>query len=260
MAGGNDSRPSNVGTAQRPSATASMDQYAKAHDLQPQYQVVLDVRGDQTLSSDGSSKIFPIIAALPHSYNLSLSSEWDTPFANMNLTEVINKKIFGDSTFAGQSLQSLANTATNLLGKATGVSTRLKGQSIKVWNGSSGLRFSLNLIFHANENTETDIRDKHIALLKLCAPSEYGIGGQILMQPGPVIAEQVWNEKSRKISLQLGTYLFFDNVIVHSVGSDVETLCDEKGIPIAMTISIEVETFYSSFTAQDIDRAFSGAW
>lgn len=260
MAGGNDSRPTNIGTAQRPSKTASMDQYAKAHGLEPQYQVVLDVRGDQTLSSDGSSKIFPIIAALPHSYNLSLSSEWSSPFANMNLADVAAKQIFGDATFKGFSLQTLAKEGANLLGKATGVSTRLKSQSIKVWDGSSGVRFSLNLIFHANENTETDIRDKHIALLKLCAPSETGPGGQILMQPGPVIAEQMWNEKSRKISLQLGTYLFFDNVVIHSVGSDIETLCDEKGIPIAMTINIEVETFYSSFTAQDIDRAFSGAW
>jgi hypothetical protein len=124
------------------------------------------------------------------------------------------------------------------------------------------MRFSLDLAFHAKTNAAADIRDKHIALLKLAAPSEWGPGGQLLMQPGPVIADLAlnsWNEKSRKISLQLGTYLFFDNVVIHSVGTDLETLCDENGTPIAMKVSLEVETFYSAFTAQDIDRAFKGS-
>lgn len=257
---GNDSRPSNVGTAQRPSATSAMQAFDNTYQIAPQYQIVLDVRGDQTLVSDGSgAKVFPIIAALPENYNLSLSADWDSPFQNMSATDVISKGVFGDSKFKGMSLQSIASGGANLLGKAMGVSSHLKAQSLKVWNGSSGVRFNFNMVFHAQTNAKTDIRDKHIALLKLVAPTETGPGGQILTQPGPVLVDSLWNEKSRKISLQLGTYLFFDNVIIHSVGADMETLCDADGTPIAMTVALDIETFYSSFSTQDIDRAFSGA-
>jgi hypothetical protein len=247
-------RATNIGTASRP----EQSEYASPRDIPEQYQVILDVRGDQTLHSDGSNdKVFPIVAALPEHYNVSLSSEWESPYANGSAVDFA-AQLAGNATYKGIKVQDIISKGSELLGQATGVSTRLKGQSLKVWNGSSGVRFSLDLTFHAKKDTIRDIRDKHMALLKLCAPSEHGPGGQILMQPGPIIANQVWDEKSRKISLQLGTYMYFDNVVIHSVGSDVETLCDKNGIPIAMTINIEVETFYSSFTVQDIDKAFKG--
>ena len=250
---GETNRATNIGSAKRPEESG----YTSPRKIKPQYQVVLDVRGDQTLLSDQSGKVFPIVAALPEHYNISLSSEWESPFANTSATDFA-ASFAGNTTYKGIKIQDVISKGSELLGQATGVSTRLKSQSLKVWSGSSGVRFSLDLTFHAKTNSETDIRDKHMALLKLCAPSEHGPGGQILMQPGPIIANQIWDEKSRKISLQLGTYMYFDNVIIHSVGGDIETLCYEKGIPIAMTINIEVETFYSSFTAQDIDLAFKG--
>lgn len=245
-----DSRPMNVGVAARP--TGAMQKYAASTGVVPQYQVVLDVRGDQTLTSDGNSKIFPIVAALPERYNLNFSSDWSSPFSNTTAAD------FAGKVAGGGAVGEAVKFGTNMLSKAVGVSTKLKSQSVQVWDGSSAFAMSLDLIFHAKTNTETDVRDKHLALLKLTAPSETGPGGQVLVQPGPIIADQVWNEKSRKISLQLGTYLYFDNVVIRNVGSDVETLCDEKGIPIGMTINIEVTTLYASFTAQDIERAFRG--
>lgn len=249
---GGDGRPSNLGTATRP--TSAAQSYGSVV-LGEQYQLVLHVRGDQTLDSD-NKKIFPIVAALPERYNINFSSNWSAPFANTDAVSFVADKAVGNRKVLGYSLKDAITYGTNLLSKATGVSTRLKSQSIQIWEGSSPLQFSVDLVFHARTNTETDVRDKHMALLKLAAPSEHGPGGQVLMQPGPIIADQVWDQNSRKISLQVGTYLYLDNVIISSVGSDIETLCDEKGIPIAMTINIEITSFFTSFTAQDIERAF----
>lgn len=252
MAGANsgDSRPSNLGTAIRPTGGGKV--YSASSVIPEQYRMTLDVRGDDTLTSDGS-KLFPIIAALPERYNINFSSDWNAPFSNTSATDFVKQAA------GGGVLGDALKYGADLIGKAVGVSTRLKSQSVQVWEGSSALSFSLDLIFNAKTNSEVDIRDKHLALLKLAAPSETGPGGEVLMQPGPVIADQLWNKKSRKISLQVGTYLFFDNVIIRNVGSDVETICDEKGIPLSITINIEITTLYASFTAQDIEKAFKGA-
>lgn len=240
----------NLGTAVRPPIGA---QSYGGVQLGEQYQLVLHVRGDTQLDSSGG-KIFPIVAALPERYNINFSSNWGAPFSNASVTDFA--KLAGNAKYKGVSIQDAITFGTNMLSKATGVSTRLKSQSVQVWEGSSPLQFSVDLIFHARTNSDTDVRDKHLALLKLAAPTEHGPGGQVLMQPGPIIVDQAWDGNSRKISLQIGKYLFLDNVVITSVGSDVETLCDEKGNPIAMTINIEVTSFYASFTAQDIQRAF----
>lgn len=248
-------RPSNVGTASRPTAAGNKG-YTSAPHIPPQYQLVLDVRGDDTLTSDGQGKIFPIVGAVPQHYNISLSSQWDAPYANTN---VFDKAAGGAAALAGGRVGAGINAVRNsgaggAIAGAFGVSTKLKSQTVQVWQGSSGLSFSFDLVFHAKTNSETDVRDKHIALLKLAAPSE-GPGG-ILLAPGPTLVDQIF--EGRKITLAIGTYIFLDNIVIKSVGTDIESLCDEKGIPIAMTINVEIESLYSSFTVQDIEKAFRG--
>jgi len=217
----------------------------------PHYQVRLEVRGgDQALTRTGG-KIFPIIAFLPERYNIDFSSQWSSPFSRTDIASAVGAAA---GKFGGIA-QAITQGAFNI----AGISTKLKAQSVQVWDSTSPMAFSIQMVFNAEENAATDVRDKHRALLKLCAPSE-GTAG-ILTQPGPTIASATGSAigisgDSRQIDLYIGSYLRLQNVIVTNVSSDISTLCDASGIPINMTIGLTVESFFSCFTSEDIDKMF----
>ncbi len=236
----------NPGSAARPKLTAVQagSEYAKGiSGVHPNYQVVIDVENDPVFEKDA---IFPIVANLPERYHIDFSSSWSNPFAK-NYVQDAASTVLGD----------LGGAAVGIASNVTGISTKLKSQSVQVWEQSSPLSFSIDLVFVAKTNSIKDIRDKHRALLKLAAPSELSQGGgQVLVQPGPVIVNTKITPGSRKISMTIGNYLFLDNVIVTNVSSDVSTLCDEQGVPQHMLINVGIASFYACFTTQDIDRAF----
>ena len=237
---------SQQGTASRPAD--SPNGHRDSGKIAQIYQIRLEVRGDKQLLSSGKN-IFPIVANLPERYSIDFSSSWSSPFAKSDLSSLAG--LAGGA--AGEAI------AAGALAVA-GISSKLKSQSVQVWDSTSPMSFSVQMIFNAETNSEADVRDKHRALLKLCAPSE-GPGG-VLFQPGPTIAGKVGDmlrtsDTSRNITLFLGRYIMLDNVIIKGVSSDVSTLCDIKGIPINMTINLQVESFYSSFTSEDIDKMFS---
>jgi hypothetical protein len=231
--------PENINTAVRPT-NVKVKQNAAGLEagIAPQYQLILNVTGDSGIG--GSKAGFPIVAALPERYNLSMSSEWDTPFAN---------KSIGDN-FGGGTLGGLIDVGMGALG----VGTRDKYQMAKVWQSSSGISLNLDFVFNAKTNTYRDVMNKHLAMLKLVAPTELWKG--MLGSPGPHLLGKSGDTEGRNITLQLGKYLLLDNMIVRSVSSDIQTLCGKDGIPHAMTINAELETFWSAVTAQDLEKYF----
>lgn len=245
---------SQIGTAIPPSAEASQRyRSGTSTEVSEAYQVRLDVRGgDKQLLSSGG-RIFPIVANLPERYNIDFSSSWSAPFSKSDISSVVGA--VGGAKF-GALGAAVAAGALNV----AGISSRLKSQSVQVWDSTSPMAFSIQMVFNAISNSSVDVRDKHRALLKLCAPSESAIG--VLTQPGPTVAGAVGSslglsEDSRKITLYIGKYLVLDNVIVTGVSSDVSTLCDINGIPINMTIGLQVQSFFSCFTSEDIDKMFN---
>lgn len=240
---------SSQNTAVAPGATASKYSTPSAN---PHYQVRLEVRGDQSLMKSGGN-IFPIVAYLPERYNIDFSSQWSSPFSRTDIASAVGAAA---GKYGGVA-QAITQGALNV----AGISTKLKAQSVQVWDSTSPMTFSIQMVFNAEENAATDVRDKHRALLKLCAPSEGTMG--VLSQPGPTIASSVGGAigisgDSRQIDLYVGSYLRLQNVIVTNVSSDVSTLCDSSGIPINMTIGLTVESFFSCFTSEDIDKMFGG--
>lgn len=216
----------------------------------PHYQVRLEVRGDQALTKTGG-KIFPIVAYLPERYNIDFSSQWSSPFGRNDLASA--------AAAASGKYGGMASMITQGALNIAGISTKLKAQSMQVWDSTSPMTFSIQMVFNADENAASDVRDKHRALLKLCAPSQNGLG--VLTQPGPTVASVSGAalgiaENSRQIDLYIGNYLKLQNVIVTNVSSDMSTLCDSAGIPINMTIGLTVESFFSCFTSEDIDKMF----
>lgn len=212
--------------------------------IDPAYLVTLDIRGDKTLDSSGS-KIFPIVGYLPETFNIAFSSNWEAPLEGSSLTGGLIQGLTGGR---------ISSEGADLASGAFGVPTRTKAQSFQIWKGSSAMNFSFEMVFHAQKNTNTEIRDKHIALLKLAAPKN--LAGTLL-PPGPSLAKGVLSANGG-VTLQIGKYLLLDNVVITSVGTDVQSRFDALGNPISLSISLSVSSFFTSFDHDDIDKMFAG--
>ena len=237
-----------VGTAERPRGEGGLA-------TNQHYQVVIRVTDDDSLTSAVGSTgeaIFPIRANLPERFHLELQSNWTMPFDVGTAGEVAGD-VAGAVGLGGAS--SFIQKGTDMGLAAAGYGNKIRGQMIQTWESTGSLELNLDLIFYAHSNTRREIKDRHLALLKLVAPSA-GEGG-VLKSPGPVLASGV--RSGRRIDLQIGTYLYMQDVIVRSVGSDMVSLLDDNGIPIAMSINLSVSTWNACISAEDLEEMFYGA-
>lgn len=230
-----------IGSAVRPAANSLMN-------VDRKYKLLIDVRGDEALLQGRS--VFPIEANLPERFHIEFSSNWTTPFANAGAGEMA----------AGLTGNAAVGSAVDGIAGAAGVGTKLRSQNIQVWESSSPLTLNLDLIFYAQENTEREIKEKQVALLKLTAPTTK-VGDEVLIAPGPRLLGNTMtsdNVEGRRITLYIGDYMVLNDVIVKSVGTDIVTLMDDNGIPIAMSINLGVETWNACVTADQIEAMFYG--
>lgn len=238
----------NQGTAAVPSDNSL--EHTRKFDVSRNYQVELSVRGDITKDSTGRN-IFPIVASLPERYHIEFSSNWSTPFSRSGVADAIASKTRGIVS---------ADMVQQAFG-AAGISDRLRMQSANIWESSSPMQFNVDFVFAAIDNSLTEIKDRHRALLKLSAPSQAGDGvalGNVLFAPGPTLAGNTFKTGPgyRMITLRLGNYITIENVVINSVSSDITTICDEDGTPLYATINVGIMSFFSCFTTQDIDKMF----
>jgi len=231
----------NVGNAVRPDSTSP-----QVGDM---YTVMIDVEGDEAVKSGGSA-VWPLRANIPERFHMELTSNWNMPFASAGAGELAES---GARAVGLGNSGAIGKGAEYALG-AAGVGTKLKAQSFQVWESTSPLQLNLDLVFYANENTNTEIKLRHLALLKLCAPSEMAGGGQVLLAPGPTLVGGAAG--GRKITIHIGQYLTFENVIITGVGGDIVTMFDSGGIPIAMTINLSFTTWNACITGSDLDKIF----
>ncbi len=233
---------SNINTAQAPGQPPK-----SPTGVNDRYLVTLDVQGNESLDTSGR-RIFPIVANLPERFNMQFASQWDSPFARTSLSDAASA-----ATKGAVSSETIAGVAG-----AFGIGRLNKYQTAQVWQSSSAMSFEIEMVFRAINNSATDVRDKHIALLKLAAPSL--IAGGLLHAPGPTLAGKTSSSidvgNSREITLTLGRYLKLRDVVITSVSSDVTCLFDADGIPQAMTIALGVQSFFACFTTDDIDGMF----
>ena len=219
------------------------------------YKIRLVVK-DPNLMPPGSSgdSLLSFEANLSERYHMSMSSQWNSPFAKSDLADMARDK--------GLNKTAAIISAGSAL---TGISTKTRGQSMQVWESSSPMSFSFDMKFMAASNTDAEIRQKHLLLLKLCAPSIVGGNGGaaraagILSAPGPTPVDALANWADvggRKITLYIGGYLKLDGVVIKSVSSDMTSLCGADGIPIGMNVQVEVESFFACYTVQDLDDLF----
>jgi len=230
----------NIGSAVRPDNGYSVPATSQHYD------VLLEVFGDEALiKPTGSSarKIFPIRAHLPERFHMELSSQWGQPFAQASAGGAADGLVAGSGQFVDAALG------------AAGIGNKTKSQHVHVWESTSPLQMNLDLVFYANENTEREVKERQLALLKLAAPTSEG---EVLKAPGPRLINNQPNgaTEGRRIAVYIGSYLYFESVVITSVGTDVVTLLDENGIPIAMTINLGFMTYNGCITGEDLEKIF----
>lgn len=124
---------------------------------------------NQESVGEGGSKALIIRAWLPDTFNLDVTSEYDTPFAG--LTDKWRNSTLGTMYRAQTGNSMVAQDMTTL-----------------VWSGSSPWDFSIPFVFTADTSAVLDVVDQIRNLISLTTPGRNNYG--FLTAPGPTL--DVW--------------------------------------------------------------------
>ena len=212
-------------------------------NIDPRYMVTLVVQGD-----GGDS--FQIYTTMDETLAISMGAQWAAPFENViqdasnaaassgGTTGVIGR----GASIGGQALQTV-----------TGITLKNKSQSFQTWQTSDPMHFTIPFTLVAIKDPVEDIKNKVIKLLKLVAPSEYGV---LLKAPGPTLKDAI--PGGRKITLKIGNFITLEPCIVTDVQVQFDNVIGEAGIPLRAKVNVDIKSWYTCFTTQDIDKMFGG--
>lgn len=216
-------------------------------DISSIYTIQLDVR------REGASYL-TLDTPLPENFGFSLASTYDRPFAKPL------SQIAGDAAGMG----GAAGTAEDVLRASTGVTSIMKYLSGAVWSSGSAMTISIPFVIVAHDNAYLEVTDKIKKLTQLAAPSESAAG--TLVAPGPHVGNttallagdfsggvQLGGDE---ITLRIGRFLKFTPCIINSVHTTFDSQFDQSGNPIAATINVEFEAFWTT-TKEDLDKFFT---
>lgn len=231
--------------ANRDTAQAPSNSPHPTDSLPKQYLVTLTVTGDSTVGEGG---YFSVSTSLDESFGLSMGSQWEAPFAN----------VLQEGLDAAQAKGGRAGAAIGIArqaGAAAGFSGRNVSTTAQVWQSSDPISFSIPFTFVAHRDAKKEVQDKVVNLLKLTAPSEFGM---ILKAPGPTIMGQLASKKvdGRRIVLSIGNFLELDNCIIERVDVQFDSIMGQQGIPHKAKVTVDIKSFFTCFTVQDIDKLF----
>lgn len=187
---------------------------------------------------------------LPESLAINLTASWDN---------VLKDFLSGaDITKAGGwvgALASGANTIMDLLGMKTAYS---QISSYPTWTGTEPIQFSIPFRFDAVNDTNKDVVEPWVNLMKLVCPMK---DGELLTAPGPSITFDKETKvplfnKSRVLSLSIGKFIYIRGVVVTSVSNTLFSKFDINGKPIQAEADVTLRTVFSP-TVTDIENWFS---
>lgn len=219
----------------------------KKTPLSSVYTAQLDVRRD-------GKPYITIDTPLPENFTLSLSSQYDRPFA----------KPLSESAGEMAGAQEGAQRLENVTRASTGMTSIAKYLSAAVWSGGSTLTLDIPFVIHAYEDAKAEVSDKMKKLLQMVAPSEV-LG--FLRAPGPyqanvsaMLAGDVKNGGTLggdDVTLSIGRFFVFNPCIITNVVCTFDTQFEAQGQPLAATINVTFEAYYTT-TKEDLDKFFIG--
>ena len=60
----------------------------------------------------------------------------------------------------------------------------------------------------------------------------------------------------RLITLYLGNFLTLENCIIKRVDAQFDSIIGTSGIPLKAKVTVDIESYYTCFTVQDVDALF----
>lgn len=183
-----------------------------------------------------------VLAYVPETFQISVSSQFNQPFG-----------------------QGLSNSTVGTAAKSF-MGTALTSQSMtaQVWEGTQPIELTLELELVAEYDPKAEVLEPIKKLLAMCMPSR-GPTGVLLAPPGPTYRETVnWTafdtykgegRAAKQITVQIGTFMLFDNVVIENVNTTFHSMMHESGIPLRATCSVTFKTFFIQLT-DDIPRLF----
>lgn len=178
---------------------------------------------------------------LPETFSLGVSSQFNQPFG-----------------------QGISNGTVGTAFKMAGLGA-LTSQSMtaQVWEGTQPIEMTLELEFVAESDPTSEVLDPIKDLMEMTMPSKGG-SGFLLEPPGPAYKDVIdWKAfeaqkgggGAKQISVQIGTFLFFDNVVIENVNTTFHSMIHSSGIPLRATVSVTFKTFFIQLT-DDIPGIF----
>jgi hypothetical protein len=190
---------------------------------------------------------------VPEDFNITIDSEWE-PFGGLS------------EALGGRAIEAAQN-----INKAT-VGGKLVNKYLtpQVWGGPSYLQIDLPFELNSWENTQKDVMDPIVALLRLVTPTTSSAG--MLATPGPSPVEQAVNQLNngqqidqspenlltgRIITLQVGEFFRMTPCLITSVQSTFAAQFDHNSkLPIASTVNVALQSYYP-VTSEDIQVWFN---
>ena len=208
-----------------------------------------------------------IHAFMPENFTSAVGSEYEMPFAESSITSLVEKVggRLGEAFGAGA--------------KLTGFGTTVQQASMQVWQGVAPMEFSIPVRFLYNTDTERDIIAPMQALMSLTLPSllDSNLGtASTMISPGPKVTLKKntsvfdaagnilkgefleWATIENQIQLAIGTFMFFESVVITGVDSEYEIKLDRASRkPISLEATVNFTTFLTP-TVEDLKTIFSG--
>lgn len=216
---------------------SSIGDYKSTWGVSEQYIVTLSTGGEGGLGDSISTSI-------DETFSINLGSQWAAPFENLAQEALDAAKGKGGT---------LGKTAVGaqVISTIFGIPAKSRYTSAQVWQGSDPMHLTIPFTFVAVKDAKKDVKDKVLKLLKMVAPSS---AGGLLFAPGPTLASAVLG--GRDITVKIGTFLELKNCIVTDVQCQFDSIMGHDGIPLKAKVNVDVKSFFSCFTTQDLDQLF----
>lgn len=148
----------------------------------------------------------------------------------------------------GQEIQG--STVGKIAQMGAGLSISSQAMTAQIWQGTQPIEMSLELEFVADSDPTSQVSEPIQKLLQMTMPSK-GFG-PVLAPPGPKYVSSIdWKAfepakrgAEKQISIDIGRFLFFDNVVIESVNTTFHSMMHKSGVPLRATCSISFKTFF----------------
>lgn len=180
------------------------------------------------ISQQGGGKVQGFV---PETFQLAVSSQFGQPFG-----------------------QGLMNSTIGTASKATlGVALTSQSMTAQIWEGSNPIEMTLEIEFVAESDPRSEVLQPIQSLLEMALPSKSK--GFLLAPPGPKYSDIIdWEAMAggtkgegaaaNQISLHVGKFLTFDNIVIENVNVTFHSMMHSSGIPMRATVAVTFKTFF----------------